>query len=170
MPEQKSDELLRVLLDANVEFVVVGGIAAVAHGMDRSTKDLDVLLKMTAGNVARLLAALQPYHPKHLLRQDLGVIPIESSARLATFDFILLTTTIGRLDVLGTVEPVGRFADVEQVRLELFPGRSVAVLALEQLVAVKMASGRPRDLQDAHELRALLELSQAARPEFGDSD
>ena len=161
MPEQRSDELLKALADAGVEFVVVGGLAAIAHGMDRSTKDLDIVAKMTVENMARLLGALEGYQPRHLLRKDLGVITVESAERLADFNYILVETRLGRLDVIARVEPVGGFDEIDRIALELLPGRTVAVISLEQLIEIKKATGRPRDTHDARELEALLELSRA---------
>ena len=122
MPEQRSDDLLKVLVDAGVEFVVVGGLAAIAHGMDRSTKDLDIVAKMTVDNMARLVGALEAHQPRHLLRKDLGVITVDSAERLAEFNYILVETTLGRLDVLARVEPVGGFDDIERITLALPSG------------------------------------------------
>lgn len=170
MPEQRSDDLLKVLTDAGVEFVIVGGLAAIAHGMDRSTKDLDIVANMTVDNMARLLGALQAYQPRHLLRKDLGVITLDSAERLAEFNYILVETRLGRLDVLARVEPVGGFDDIDRIGLELLPGRTVAVISLEQLIQVKQATGRPRDTHDARELEALLELSRAPVLPLDDGD
>ncbi|MEN9798123.1 MAG: hypothetical protein RL653_1819 [Pseudomonadota bacterium] len=60
MPTLQLRELLAVLLRGEVEFVVVGGVAAVAHGSSTMTKDIDVVAPLTAENCARILAALRP--------------------------------------------------------------------------------------------------------------
>lgn len=161
MPEQRSDELLRCLVEAGVEFVVVGGVAAIAHGMDRSTKDLDIVANMTTGNMARLLTALAPYGPKHLERKDLGVISVDRAEHLAGSRFILIATDIGRVDVLARVEPVGAFSDLDYLAVELLPSQVIRVVTLDQLIQIKSTTGRPRDLQDAQELKALRELVQS---------
>ena len=55
--------LLRILSDASVEFIVVGGVAAAVHGSARATFDLDVVYRRTPENIDRLALALLPYHP-----------------------------------------------------------------------------------------------------------
>ena len=56
-------ELLRTLLDARVEFILIGGVAATAYGASRLTEDVDVLYQRTPENIARLAAALAPIDP-----------------------------------------------------------------------------------------------------------
>lgn len=56
---QKPPELLRLLLDAEVEFVVVGGVAAIARGSASFTVDFDVVAPLTVENVGRLLRAIR---------------------------------------------------------------------------------------------------------------
>ncbi|PYV09391.1 MAG: hypothetical protein DMG07_23320 [Acidobacteria bacterium] len=55
--------IIRVFAGNGVEFIVIGGVAATAHGSSRSTVDLDVVYRRTQENVARLAAALAPYQP-----------------------------------------------------------------------------------------------------------
>jgi predicted nucleotidyltransferase len=154
---QRTDRLLVVLQDAGFAFVVVGGVAAIAHGATRSTKDLDVVAPMTAENLARLLGALQPYCPRHLTRPDLGVVS-QSAAELSTHRLLLLVTDIGRLDVLGRVDPIGAYSDVEAVEMELVVGRRIPVITLDQLIDIKAWLRRPQDKDVEAELRLIREL------------
>jgi len=55
--------LLRALSDAGVEFIIVGGAAATAHGAARLTVDLDIVYARNAENVSRLVRALQSHQP-----------------------------------------------------------------------------------------------------------
>jgi hypothetical protein len=55
--------LLSALSEANVEFIIVGGMAAAAHGIARVTFDLDIVYRRTSGNIGRLVAAVAPLHP-----------------------------------------------------------------------------------------------------------
>jgi hypothetical protein len=57
-------EILRVLADASVDFVVVGGLAAIAHGASQSTRDFDAVAPLTVENCRRILAALGPFEPR----------------------------------------------------------------------------------------------------------
>ncbi len=152
-----TDKLLRTLLDAEFEFIVIGGIAALAHGAATPTNDLDVAAPLTPQNLERLLGALMPFRPCHATRPDLGVI-WQTAAELARSRLLLIDTDIGRLDVLGTVEPVGGFDALETVEMELVEDRKVRVLALDQLIAVKAYLRRPKDKIVEAELRAIREI------------
>lgn len=158
MPSKAADvdALLAALQDAGVEFCVIGGVAAVAHGASTPTRDLDVAAPMTVENLTRLFTALAPHRPVHATRPDLGVIrdPPESFTR---FRLLLLDTDLGRLDVLKRVEPVGEFDALRSVLIELIPRRVVPVLELDQLIEVKAFLTRPKDKIVEAELRAIRE-------------
>ena len=159
---QQTDELLALLHDAGVEFVVVGGVAAICHGSSTMTRDLDVAAPMTVENVERLMTALRPHHPKHVTRPDLGVIddPIEY---LAGFRMLLLDTDLGRLDVLKEVQPVGQVEDLVTEEFELLPGKVFRVIGLDQLIEIKAHVGRPKDRIVEMELRGLREQRRIVR-------
>jgi predicted nucleotidyltransferase len=146
--------LLGALQDAGVEFCVIGGVAAIAHGALTPTQDLDVAAPMTVENLSRLLAALAPYHPKHATRPDLGVITA-SAQELTHFRLLLLDTDLGRLDVLKTVEPIGEFDQLHMSELSLVSDQLVRVITLDQLIEVKAHLRRPKDKIVESELRAI---------------
>lgn len=87
----KFDSLLTSLIDAEVEFVVIGGAAGVAHGSARFTKDLDIVYARNKNNVARLVAALAPHHP--YLRGAAPDLPfkLDRDTVLAGLNFTLST-------------------------------------------------------------------------------
>jgi predicted nucleotidyltransferase len=153
-PIQQTERLLVLLQDAGVSFVVIGGVAAISHGATTLTRDLDIAAPLTTDNLERLMAALRPYHPKHVTRPDLGEIQ-DSIARLSEFRLLLIDTDLGRLDVLREVQPLGPFEQLMTVEMELVPGRRFRVLSLEQLIEVKAFVGRPKDRVVEMELRAL---------------
>lgn len=153
----QTEVLLEVLLDAGVEFIVVGGIAAVAHGAITPTQDLDIAAPLTEENLNRLMTAIRPYHPRHATRPDLGEV-WQTPAQLTKFRLLLLQTDLGRLDVLGRVEPLGDFSSLRSVQVELVEGRMVDVLELSQLLEVKAHLNRPKDKVVEAELRAIVEL------------
>lgn len=152
-----SEALLRILVDAGVEFIVIGGAAAIAHGAATPTLDLDIAAPMTEENLERLMRALEPLHPRHATRPDLGTV-WQTPAELTRFRLLLLQTDIGRLDVLPRVEPLGDYDELEAVELELLEGTSVRVLTLEQLIAVKTHLSRRKDKVVEAELRAIADL------------
>ncbi len=146
--------LLELIADSGFECIVIGGIAAIGYGAATPTDDLDVVAPMTEDNLRRLMVALEPHHPKHATRPDLGVIA-DPPERLAAFRLLLIDTDLGRLDVLSDVEPLGRFEEIESEPMELLPGRRFQVMSLDQLIAVKAHLRRPKDKLVERELRAI---------------
>ncbi len=156
---QRSDELLRLLLEAGVDFVVVGGLAAVAHGSQQLTDDLDLVTRMTEANWQKLLDTLGPLDARHVLRRDLALADA-TAEQLAGFRFVLLETALGRIDLMARVEPIGSIDDVDHVPLELFSGVTVPVISLDHLIEAKANLDRPKDRLVEKELRAIRELRE----------
>jgi len=153
-----SGELLRRMVGQQVEFVVVGGVAAVAHGSAMNTDDLDVALPFTEENLRRLFAALDGLHPRYFMTLDKRPVR-ESPEQLVSFKNLYLATDVGRLDLLGSVPPVGdydRIASHAEVLTVL--GLELRVISLEDLITVKAHVGRPKDRHVELELRAIREL------------
>ncbi|PYQ54520.1 MAG: hypothetical protein DMF78_05625 [Acidobacteria bacterium] len=151
------EKAFRVLAEGGVEFIVVGGVAARAHGSARLTNDLDVVYRRTAENMARLAAALAPHAP--YLRGAPPGLPFrwdgETLRRGLNFT---LTTAFGDLDVLGEITGGGGFdALVARSRPVAVFGLDVRCLDLDCLIEVKRAAGRPKDLEVIAELEALRE-------------
>jgi hypothetical protein len=152
---QQTEALLALLHQAQIPFVVVGGVAAVAHGSSLFTRVLDVVIPMEPALLDRLIEVLAPHHPRHALRPDLGPI-VQDGEALAGFRMLLIDTDLGRLDVIAEVPPAGRHGDLRTVALPLIAGHETRVVALEQLIAIKEQAARPKDLIAARELRALM--------------
>jgi len=156
---QQTEALLALLHEAQIPFVVVGGVAAVAHGSSLFTRDLDIVIPMEPALIERLLAALAPYRPRHALRPDLGAI-VQDGEALARFRMVLIETDLGRLDVIAEVPPAGRHGDLKTIPVPLIAGYETLVVELEQLIAIKEQAGRPKDLIAARELRVILAASR----------
>lgn len=142
---------------AQVEFILVGGIAARIHGSPRVTQDIDIVYSRSDRNLARLARALAPFRP--YLRGAPAGLPFEwSAATLRAGLNFTLTTTAGDLDLLGDISGGGGFEDLvahtETVRVF---GIDTLVLDLPWLIKVKRAAGRPKDLEAIAELEVLLE-------------
>jgi predicted nucleotidyltransferase len=156
--------LFRALVDHRVEFVVIGGLAAVAHGSARATADLDIVPERSDENLARLVAALGGHSP--YLRGAPAGLPfrLDVDTLKAGLNFTL-TTDLGSIDLLGEVVGGGRYAALEPdaVRIELF-GLPVRIASLERLIAMKRAAGRPKDLEAIAELEALRLCSHEDSP------
>jgi hypothetical protein len=158
-PPQNNAALLAALQAGGVEFVVIGGVAAVLHGSTRMTIDLDVCAPFDPENIQRLCKALAPHHPVHATRQDLSLLD-EPPERLREFRLFLIQTALGRLDVLRDVTPIGDFHAIEQVEMTV-SGMRIPVIARGQLITVKRAVGRSKD----REVALQLELAQEAERE-----
>lgn len=161
---QQTPELLRLLLDAGVQFVVIGGVAAVAYGSATFTQDLDIVAPFTEANLAHLLNALAPHHPRYALAMPKRPVT-ESPGELASYRNLYLLTDLGRLDILSAVESLGPYERVAAgaVTLELY-GRPCRIMGLDDLIAVKRHLGRDKDRLVERELLAL-----RARQSQGDS-
>ena len=149
--------LLQVLVEGGVEFIVVGGAAATAHGAARLTLDLDVVYRRSRENMERLAGVLAPHNP--YLRGMPPGLPFQLEGRtLSNGMNFTLTTSLGELDLLGEITGGGDYDDLlpYTISLHLF-GLSCQCLNLERLIYVKRAAGRPKDLEALSELEALLE-------------
>ena len=151
------ERLLGALSDARVSFILVGGVAARAHGSARITQDVDVSYARNPENLDRLVRALAPFKP--YLRGAPRGLPFEwSVATLKAGLNFTLTTTVGDIDLLGEITGGGRFEDLApHSRTVTIFGYETLLLDLPWLIHVKRAAGRPRDLEVIAELEALLE-------------
>jgi hypothetical protein len=150
------EDALGALAHGGVDFVVVGGIAAVAHGASVGTSDLDVLYGRDLPNLDRLACVLAPFHP-YLRGVPAGLPFALDVATLRRGLNFTLTTDLGDLDLLGEMLGVGGYdaALPRSLNVEIY-GRHVRVVGLEDLVAAKRAAGRAKDLLVLGELETLL--------------
>ncbi len=148
--------LLESLAAAEVELVVVGGLAAVAQGAEVATFDLDVVHRRTDDNIDRLLAVLGTLDARYRGRAA-GEVLRPTAAILRGPGHSLLMTSLGPLDVLGAIEG-GRdydalLPDAEQIEVRGWP---VRVLKLELLVELKRESTHAKDVARLPLLEAAL--------------
>jgi hypothetical protein len=158
---------LPLLKSSGVRFIVVGGGAAIAHGSARLTNDVDIVYARDPENIRRLVAALKPHQP--YLRGAPPGLPFrwdEQTIR-AGLNFTL-TTTLGDLDILGEVAGGGTYEQLAPTSMEMDVfGARCRFVTLEQLIELKRAAGRPKDLEVIAELQALLEERQRSPPGAG---
>jgi len=143
-------DIFEVLVRRGVDFVVIGGVAVIGHGSRRVTQDVDFVASTDADNLARLEAALAELDAG-LWGVDAHLLGIELDARtLADGGNFTLVTRAGGLDFFNEV-PGG--APYEEVRArssvaDLGDGLQIRVAGIDDLIAMKRAAGRPRDLED----------------------
>jgi hypothetical protein len=134
--------ILRVLAAHHVEYVVIGGLAVQAHGHPRTTQDLDLVPEPTAGNRARLLAALV----------ELGARPVGAGARapiaIPEAGVLELDTDAGGVDIHAAPPGAGSYAKLRGRAMVVELDVPVAVAGLDDLIALKRARGRPIDQGD----------------------
>lgn len=147
--------MLRVLARHGVDFVLIGGMAALALGASRNTYDLDIAYERSVENLERLAAALIELDSR--LRGAPPDVPFVLDAEMLRrgLNFTFLTP-FGSLDVLG--EPAGAppymQLKTEATSVEIV-GERVLLVSLDHLIAMKEAAGRPHDRLTANELRVI---------------
>ena len=155
MTEPAFDELLRRLSEAEVEFVVVGGLALNAWGVVRGTKDVDVVIATDVENVKRVAEVAVGAGGRVQQGEALLGSSISIALALAAGDQVAIETDLGRLDIVQGLEGVPSFDDLRgrAVAAEIL-GSKVWVCSREDLKAMKRVAGRTRDLADLEDLEA----------------
>jgi hypothetical protein len=156
---------LRALTDAGVAFVVIGGIGGRLHGSTTITNHLDICYERSPENLDRLVAVLRDADAR--LRGVEDHVPfILDAETLAAGDSFTFDTAFGALDILGTPSGTDGFADLaaNAVRYEL-SDIEVLVASIDDLIAMKQAAGRPKDLIEVEVLGALREEIDTANRE-----
>jgi hypothetical protein len=151
---------VRVLCDAEVEFIIIGGLAANLHGSALVTLDLDICYSRTNANLKRIVAALAAFHPKPRgFPEGLPFIWDEATLRNATV--LTLLTDLGEIDLLAEVAGLGGWDEVKSASIEVDAfERTISILDLPSLIKAKRAAGRAKDLAALPELESLLEASE----------
>jgi hypothetical protein len=160
---QDDRALLLRLQQHQVEFVVIGGVCGIMHGVTLVTTDLDVCCRFTCENLYRIQAAVRDLHPYHRLAANR--LPLELTDELCDrLKNLHLQTDAGKLDCLEEVAGVGNYETVlrKSVIFRLSFG-DLRILNLEAAIASKEAVGRPRDLEAAKQLRAIRERTQTPK-------
>jgi hypothetical protein len=151
------------LVEQRVEFVVIGGLAMIAHGSAYLTRDLDVCYSRTPANLAALVAALQPLHPYQRGAPPGLPFRFDVPTLQAGLNFTLCTDH-GDLDLLGEVSGLGAYPQVfAQSEEWTLYGLTIRILSLDGLIAAKRAAARGKDQQHLLELEELKKLRDAAR-------
>lgn len=137
--------LLKGLNEAGVEFILVGGLAAVAQGVPVTTFDLDIVHRQTDENIKKLLKFLKSIDAYQRRPDNKVIEPDERD--LKGKGHVLLMTRFGPLDVLAAIEKGRGFEELLPDTVEIeFRGHRVYVLSLDTIVALKRGSKDPKDL------------------------
>lgn len=147
-------EILEALNHHQVEYIVVGGVAAVIHGAPTTTFDLDALVRVNQANATRLIQALSELEARFREHQKIIRPTVED---ILSGGHLLLTTRAGPLDILGFIGDQQRYEELldHSTLIEMSMG-ALRVLDIEALIAEKKRMGRTKDLAAAELLEAVL--------------
>lgn len=154
------ERVIQILVDAEVEFVVIGGVCAALHGSALLTFDVDICYSRAGLNLKRIVAALAPFHPgPRGFPEALPFVWDETTLRNTTV--LTLQTDLGEIDLLAEVAGLGGWDQVKSrsIPVEAFD-RTISVLDLPSLIKSKRAAGRQKDLAALPELESLLEATE----------
>jgi hypothetical protein len=155
LSEPAFDELLRRLAEADVEFVVVGGLALNAWGVVRGTKDIDVVIATDGDNIKRVAEVAVGAGGHVQQGEALLGSAISIAAALAGGTQVAIETDLGRLDVVQGLDGVPSFEDLRaRAAAAEILGSKVWVCSRDDLETMKRAAGRTRDLADLEDLEA----------------
>jgi predicted nucleotidyltransferase len=149
--------ILRELTEAGVEFFLIGGVAVGYHGYVRATKDVDVVPSPEPSNLDRLSRALSRLGAVVDGADEFSLDelpdPLDPNA-LATGGNWVLTTRLGRLDIMQWIGDIGLWAEMSRNAIsDEIAGMPIKVVGYEDLVRLKEVAGRPEDLADLEKLR-----------------
>ena len=148
-------EVFRTLTAHEVRFVVIGGLGARLHGSPVITNDTDICYERSDDNLERLATALRELGAR--LRGVEEDVPFQLDAKsIRAGDHFTFTTSAGSVDCLGTPAGVDGFDELARSAVPFdVDGFSVLVASLEDLIRMKRAAGRPKDLIAAEWLSAV---------------
>jgi predicted nucleotidyltransferase len=155
------EAILRALNDADVRYLIVGGLAVVAHGYVRATVDVDIVLNLERENVLRAMNALEQigYRPLAPVAAAEFADAAKRTAwqeekNMIVFQMRNPDPTSTRLDIF-VKEPFVFADEFGQAKWENVTGIRAPVLRLERLLQMKQESGRAQDLADIEQLRLI---------------
>lgn len=156
-PLLKADQILKTLLDADVRFVVIGGLASQVHGSPSLTGDVDICFALDRDNLDRLSDALVSLAAVRRGIVEAVQAPLDRRS-LRAGDVFTLSTRFGDLDLLAHPDPQLDFETLQSrsIAAEIL-GVQVRVAGLDDLMAMKRAAGRPKDRIELEILGALRE-------------
>ena len=155
-PSFAPGQIFAALHRHGVDYVAIGGIAANAHGSRRLTLDVDIIPAPEDSNYERLAAALDELGAPALAEDsEFRDLDPRDSFDLARASILKLATAAGDLDVLNRALGAPPYEDLRKRAVEVeVRGTPVRIASLDDVIAMKRAAGRPRDLRDIADLTA----------------
>lgn len=162
-PEFEPKTILSALLGYGVDFILIGGMAGMALGSALPSYDVDVAYARDRENLERLVAALQELHAR--LRGAPADVPFQLDVKtIENGSHFTFETPHGSLDILSDPAGAPRYARLKDDALETeVEGLTIRVASIDHLIAMKEASGRPKDKYMATEYRTLADEIERRR-------
>lgn len=150
--------LLERLVNAGVDFVIVGGFAGIVHGCTYLTQDIDICCDFSSANLLALQKAIYDLHPVHRMTANRKKLKLTKN-NCGQFKNLYLDTDIGQLGCLSFIDGVGDYRKVKQ-KSELVEVQDLRlrVLNLDALIKVRKAMNRPHDKEAILQLEAIKRL------------
>ncbi len=163
LPKPDFIEILRTLAKHGAEFILVGGVAAVAQGAAISTLDLDLVHSRSPENLDRMMKALEALGARYRTPGAEGLKPARS--HLESEGHQLLMTRAGPLDLLSVIGSRRGYGDLLPHTIEVPVGDvKVRVLSLAEVIKTKEEAGRDKDRAMLNVLRRTLEEKCKRKP------
>lgn len=150
-------EVFKALDQQKVDYVLIGGVAVILHGMERLTRDIDIIVKMSPENIQKLRKALQ------MVFEDDAIEEI-THPELYKFPVIRYgTPNEFYIDIMARVGELANFEDLEYITIE-YQGVKIRIAKPESLFKLKKDSIRDKDRIDAIFLKKLIEAGKINEP------
>lgn len=147
------DELLRRLVLADVRFVLIGGLAVNAWGVVRGTKDVDIVPDPETENLSRIAKVAASVGGRVQTQTAFAGSAVSIAVLLSEGERVVIETELGPLDVVQGLPGVPAYARLLDAASEVeLVGVRVPVCGLDDLLAMKRAAGRTRDIADLEDL------------------
>lgn len=155
---QDLSKLLKNLLENKIDFVLIGGFAAVVHGSTLVTQDVDICMSISDDSINKLRLALKDVNPWHRMNRKSKLSFLEHPSRVDNLNNIYLQTDLGVLDILSETRPAGDFEEIKEKSIEIpLYGYKCRVISIDDLILVKESMKRPKDIQAVLELKKVRE-------------
>ncbi len=159
------DSILQILDRLNksgVPYILIGGMAARAHGSSVNTEDLDICIAACDEHFRRIIQVFQDVHPRYRMQPDEPPLSPDHPW-LPGLKNLYLRTDLGQVDVLGELPGTGDYNTIRDRTIDVdFAGINCRVLDIPTLIESKLRAGRPKDQQAARELQYIWQRIQAA--------
>ena len=152
------EKILILLHEAEINYVLIGGLAMILQGGNHVTDDTDISVALDTENAQKVCDWLISHHAKPPLYTSFTPFAITPET-LRKFRFLNLKTDLGAIDVLPIPAGIESFEELlERANLIELDGFAVHVASIDDLIAMKKAANRPKDQLHLMELQALKKL------------